>query len=354
MTTESVANEGNAAKYFAQIMHMCDDDLDPYTYRLYGHYVRACGGSAEPCRQSTRTISRITRMSLAKITDARYTLAAEGYIVIHKEEGIDGLAVTLIDRWLENIQRYQKPDNRSHSEQIDDNRSHDEQTVPVAYTPRSPDEHKNNIRENNHKDIKALLPALPFDDFTESKIIAVSDDTAVSQHRTLDEQIVDAVGEKLNDLNPPVKKMDKSANWYDHAALIKAVQDVFSVRGRQEGFIANMLRGRASKDNEWGKCNLPPDKLMTGEALQDWAEWWHQQNPNISIVKIAAKVQSEILLWWEKGCPKAQSVAIADNPTLPEYDPDNDPTYAPIPPEQHIDAGQIKQRIEAKYGKPIL
>lgn len=106
--------------------------------------------------------------------------------------------------------------------------------------------------------------------------------------------------------SPPEQKPE---DWYDHPALLKAVQEVFNVRGSQEGYIACMLRGTAKgkrgRKSEWEECNLPPDKRMTAESLRDWAAYWHEQNPNLTIVKIAAKIQSEILLWWEAGCPKA-------------------------------------------------
>lgn len=142
MTEETILNDGDSAKYFAQIMHMADDDLDPYQYRLYGHYLRVCGGSSRPCTQGVRKIAEITRMSVGKVTESRYQLATLGFITIHTEEKYDGIAVTINDRWMENIQRYSKPESCSP----------DERSVHTMNTPCSPDELKNNLSlENNLK-----------------------------------------------------------------------------------------------------------------------------------------------------------------------------------------------------------
>jgi DnaD/phage-associated family protein len=96
---------------------MADDDLDPFEYRLLGHYIRVCGMKGNGvCRQSVRTVADVTHMSIPKVIATRNALLEKGWIrvdaapnKVHK--------VTVIDRMAENISRY-----------VDQDIEHDEQS----------------------------------------------------------------------------------------------------------------------------------------------------------------------------------------------------------------------------------
>jgi hypothetical protein len=120
-----VEDEGESGKYFHVMLNMADDDLDPYQYRLLGHYKRVCGKKGA-CWESTRTTAKITRMSVGKVSKTRLELESLGYI--HMEERAnDTLRITMIDRMADNVARYVE-------------RSPDEQgvhEVNTAFTPRT-------------------------------------------------------------------------------------------------------------------------------------------------------------------------------------------------------------------------
>lgn len=99
-------NEGRHSKYFHIMLNMADDDLDPFEYRLLGHYIRICGQSdSGTCYQTLRTISEVTRMSVPKVISARTSLADKGWISVVSKQRQSTL-VRVLDRMSENIAKY--------------------------------------------------------------------------------------------------------------------------------------------------------------------------------------------------------------------------------------------------------
>jgi hypothetical protein len=116
MTKQKVRDEGRENKYFHQMLNMADDDLDPYQYRLLGHYKRVCGESEDgACWESTRTTAKNCKMSVGKVTSTRRELQALGYVQIKEAEADETLTITLRDLMEANVARYIK---RSSSEQV--------------------------------------------------------------------------------------------------------------------------------------------------------------------------------------------------------------------------------------------
>jgi len=99
-------------KYYHIMLNMADDDLDPYEYRLLGHYVRV-----GKCWENTRTTAKKTQMSAGKVSMTRDTLHSKGYINV-EYRGKDTCLVTVIDRMAENVARYQN--QRSPHEHVHD------------------------------------------------------------------------------------------------------------------------------------------------------------------------------------------------------------------------------------------
>lgn len=104
--------KGQAHKYFHMMLNMADDDLDPYQYRLLGHYIRKIG-HGENDREGLKQTARICRMSLPKLRKTRDELVTMGYINITEPteaEQAQGIAavIEVMDRWAENIARYAK------------------------------------------------------------------------------------------------------------------------------------------------------------------------------------------------------------------------------------------------------
>lgn len=125
--------------YFAMIPRMAEKDLDPFEYRLYGHYSQVCGQDGGRCFQSVKTIHEQTRMSPTAITKARNGLQAKGYIVVVIPDGKarrNGLntSVGIVDRWQENTEQCQQLIPYSNIKEL--NQSIDSIAVPVQEEPK--------------------------------------------------------------------------------------------------------------------------------------------------------------------------------------------------------------------------
>jgi hypothetical protein len=89
-------------RYWHQMLNMADDDLDPYAYRLLGHYIRVDG-----CWETVRTTALVTRMSVGKVVKTRNALQDGGWINVELSEH-DTYLITVIDRMKENVERYER------------------------------------------------------------------------------------------------------------------------------------------------------------------------------------------------------------------------------------------------------
>jgi len=103
MNTE-IHDEGTAWRYFHIMLNIEDDELDPYEYRLLGHYRRVCGVNNTPCVEGTRETAKRCKMSIGKVVETRKKLAEVGWIRLHEEK--NRLVVTLVDKMPENVARY--------------------------------------------------------------------------------------------------------------------------------------------------------------------------------------------------------------------------------------------------------
>lgn len=107
---DQVTDNAPFGKYFHVMLNMADDDLNPYQYRLLGHYRRVCGDNGA-CWESTRTTATKCKMSTGKVSSTRKELETTGYIHLQYRDD-DTCFITLVDRMAENIQRYCSPDEQ--------------------------------------------------------------------------------------------------------------------------------------------------------------------------------------------------------------------------------------------------
>lgn len=108
---QRISNDGSPYKYFHMMYNMCDDELDPFQYRLLGHYIRVCGQAGGHCDEGVRTTSATTKMHIKTVTKARDELAELGYIKQRKPTPAQArkgqtVYITLVDRWEENVKKY--------------------------------------------------------------------------------------------------------------------------------------------------------------------------------------------------------------------------------------------------------
>ena len=106
---QHVKDDGDLRRYYSQLPHLADDELDPYEMRLYVHYKRVCGQGGE-CNEITETTATKTKMSERKVRITRQALAEKGWLRLEKvgARGHERVHITLIDRWNDNYARYSK------------------------------------------------------------------------------------------------------------------------------------------------------------------------------------------------------------------------------------------------------
>lgn len=156
--TQAVTDHGASGKYFHILLNMADDDLNPFQYRLLGHYRRVCGENGT-CFEATPTTARITRMSVGKVVATRRELEELGYVTIEKRGAQDSLVIRLTDRMAENVARYSK---RSPHEHTDASVHHMNGTVHHMNGAREVDhslhEPKKNIYKNTEEEEQKIAP----------------------------------------------------------------------------------------------------------------------------------------------------------------------------------------------------
>lgn len=108
----TIHDESPARKYFTQMLNMAEDDLDPFQYRLLAHYIRWAGDGL-PYPESIRQTASATKMGVNKVQSTLDELSQLGYLEIYRptqQEARNGATITVkvLDRWLENINRYQR------------------------------------------------------------------------------------------------------------------------------------------------------------------------------------------------------------------------------------------------------
>lgn len=110
MAWQEIHDDSDLKRYRTELPNMCDDEMDPYQYRLYAHYKRVCGaGNGGACWEEVRTTAAKTKMSAGKVVTTRNWLVANGWITaIQSIEG-GPYTIRIIDRWLENFGRYAPP-----------------------------------------------------------------------------------------------------------------------------------------------------------------------------------------------------------------------------------------------------
>lgn len=131
---QNIQDDSGLRKYRIELPNMVDDKMGPYEFRLYGHYKRVCGADGGTCYESVRTTASKTRMSVGKVVETRRWLESEDWIRVTQHQN-GTLTIRIVDRWLENFQRYSRsPDEHS---------VHDMNDAFTRRTARSPSEPKN-------------------------------------------------------------------------------------------------------------------------------------------------------------------------------------------------------------------
>lgn len=138
-----VLEEGDLRKYRIELPNLIDDmELSPYELRLYVHIKRRAGaGVGGTCREGTRRMAAICKMSVGQVSQAKESFKKAGLIKIKPGIGPNSPdVITIKDIWPKNFQTYAKVGARS----SDERGVHTVNRVFIERTQRcSPGERKN-------------------------------------------------------------------------------------------------------------------------------------------------------------------------------------------------------------------
>jgi hypothetical protein len=134
---QQIEDAGDLKKYRTELPNLYDDaGMDPFTYRLLGHYKRV-----GKCTESVRTTAKHCAMSVGQVVKSRELLANE-YKFIKVERTPKGIRISVLDVWVNNFLRYSK---LAEAKRKRTERSQGEQSksgvhvVNSTFTPRTQD-----------------------------------------------------------------------------------------------------------------------------------------------------------------------------------------------------------------------
>lgn len=317
---QRVTNEGAPPKYFHMMLNMADDDLNPYQYRLLGHYLRWAGHGGE-ITQGIRETAKVTQMSVNKIRSTREELVRLGYLKVFtptKDEQIRGMAtlIVVVDRWAENVARYAHPvSNMTHPPVSNMIQVSAQTCVKYDTPPVSNMTPMNNYTEElkeQERTLSATADGDPFKTFIEG--LPIEDDPAPKPERPRD-PIFDAIAE----------------TWKITA-------------GGMIGQIKAMMLGKAKK-GEWAACNFEPP--ATAEEITAFGRWYKAEADGLSLPTAPMKIQKWFYQYREQR-PKFRRVILPAEP-LPELPPVDDDGDAPTAEELHELVGMLSQNFIGGY-----
>ena len=232
MTQHYTHDEAPPNKYFHFLPNMYDDDLDPFEYRLIGHYKRV-GTSWEGVRKT----AEICKMSVGKVTKTRKSLEAKGLIKVQmltrKDLKDRGLVTDL------------KPDDKN-------------KICVVTVT---------DVMEQNTARYKTADPV----HHVNTPVHGVNTPVHhVNKRRTIEKE-------------PSVSHAPLLDPFFDAIAAVWNTRATGTVNK-----IKYMMLGTSS-DSEWAECNFEPP--ANPAEILDFGKWYKRKNPELSIPRKPEKIQ---------------------------------------------------------------
>lgn len=270
--------------YRTEIPNMADDDLGPYEYRLYAHYKRVCGDLGE-CWESVRTTADKTQMSVGKVSSVRRWLVDEGWLE-EFENGKLTLGIRVVDRWDENLSRYQ----RSPHEQDEDRGVHHMNTNADE---RSPDEHSGEDERSPHEQSPESVHHMNAGVHDMNKSVH-----HMKQRRTYKKEPIKNIPPAGAGETKPKPTRKRDLLW--EAVLLEN----FRIRYKPGDKVPGRVSGRVNRiAKELRDCEPEP----TGDEYTRFMESWKGDHPGMEL-KSDEKIVTEFMAWRNnKDQPKESS-----------------------------------------------
>lgn len=262
---QHIENKQNIGRYFALIPHIADDDLDPYQYRLYGHYIRICAISGS-CTEGTRETAKATKMSVGKVSGARKELAELGYIELFPLPN-SLLGIVIRDRVAENVMRCQETECSGNEHQQEESvqavNTPPPQTPPIVITIDKDSKGKGgsfNTREVLKDGENGVSPSQSafawYDDSLgePNQRVYDSETERVDPETDLELLVVAEcnakylTGAMLDRLNKPMKIYDPRVNDF----IAQSPNELYEGRAYQDWIRRKVIQVVSRRANKWG------------------------------------------------------------------------------------------------------
>lgn len=267
-SVDTISEETPFGAYFHVMLNMYDDDLDPYQYRLLGHYKRVCGADNQPCKQGFRKISQHTKIGLTKIGETRQQLADLGLIILIPTDNPQRFFVKVADKMLENVQRYQKNKTVRHTDGEGETVRHTDSTVRHA---------DNLITESNNPDSNKHISGAGAPEnkkVREKKVVKIDPET-LTPHQKLVRKVVQAMIPLSRKLTP-IEMEEFLAGRHTIEGVLNPSKSEFSQWGKVATDLLAMGVQPEQVSTIWKYCstnfrNKDGAVMFTVQALSKWA-----------------------------------------------------------------------------------
>lgn len=283
---QQIADDGGGWKYFAPMLHIDDDDLDPYEYRLLGHYRRVCGVNGGKCSESVETTAAKTKMSVGKVSQVRRRLCTLKRINL-TEGGNNSIIVTLRDCWLENILRYTPSSDETSLHQVkadSDKPSSGEGSLHVVKQRTTSIEQPDNKQPEKQNTLRAPRADAPTSDVQETTHPAPIPTSAV-ETPSIPEAVSPAAPETPKPTEP------KKPNLYEYAAGF-----AWANEGLGKAMLGQLL-GTAKKGE---RAEYKLDTPATPEEIMGWHFWHKHKYGAEEWKKFLPRAAEKVKLSWDE------------------------------------------------------
>ncbi len=195
---QSVSDKGPINKYFSMMLHIDDDDLDPFEYRLLGHYRKFCGLHGHDCNESILQTAKAAQMNIKTAREARNHLVEKRRITLVPTRN-NIVAVVLLDCMQENLERYASPIKNGRAldaSPTENDRAALSKTVGLGSSEGAPAQAEQASLRNKEDQEKTLnsFEAKASHELAENASTRLSADTALNaQEREIMRQLADGI-----------------------------------------------------------------------------------------------------------------------------------------------------------------
>ena len=225
MEKQKIIDASDLRKYRTELPNLYDDALlDVYEFRLLAHYKRVGN-----CTEGIATTARKCQMSTGQVSEKRQSLSRKGWIALKKvslNNGNFSYSITVVDKWLENFQRYTPSHSEATPSPGEIPPSHSEATPSPGETKKEPIK-----KEHKQEETSGAKKPRPRDPLFDAIMEVCETDPTIKGNGSS----IGTVRQALLDAEPPYSPDEVRAygrlTWHKPPTLWQLKAEIGQVRG---------------------------------------------------------------------------------------------------------------------------